>query len=277
MTRGGAARPADLERIETALNCAARVAAPLLERPCKIDYKENGDPVTEVERRINEVLYGMLVRDDEGWLSEETADDLTRLAKRRVWVVDPIDGTREFVQGIPEWSISVGLVEGGIPVAGGVLNPTAHLLVLGSIESGVTINGKPCRLSEKASLADCVVLASRSEVKRGEWLSFGGHGYEIRPTGSIANKLCSVAAGLADATWTLVPKHEWDVAAGTALVQAAGGDVYDLDGATPRFNRPNALLSGLIAHRPGLRTAVCEEIALSRGCSVQTLPVQQIR
>ena len=264
MTRRRTSRPEDLEIIEAALHGAARAAAPYLGNPFKIDYKENGDPVTEVERKINEVLHSLLVRGDEGWLSEETADDLARLTKHRVWVVDPIDGTREFVEGIPEWCISVGLIERGVPVAGGVLNPIACRLVLGSIEAGVTINGKPHSLAEKACLAGCLVLASRSEVKKGEWECFGGRGYEIRPTGSIAHKLCLVAAGLADATWTLVPKHEWDVAAGTALVKAAGGDVYDLQGKTPQFNRSDVLLHGLIAHRPGLRAAVGEEIASSR-------------
>jgi myo-inositol-1(or 4)-monophosphatase len=257
-------RAEDLKRIEAALIAAAQAAAPYLERPLGIEYKRNGDPVTEAEGKINESLYRTLLRPDEGWLSEESADDLSRLTKRRVWIVDPIDGTKEFIAGIPEWCISVGLVEGGVPVAGGVLNPIGRRLVLGSVETGVTVNGMPFNLPGKEFLAGCVVLASRSEVKKGIWNRFGGRGYEIRPTGSIANKLASVASGLADATWTLVPKHEWDVAAGAALVKASGGDVYDLEGATPQFNRADPLLQGLIAHRPGLRAAVAREIAASR-------------
>ena len=103
-----------------------------------------------------------------------------------------------------------------------------------------------------------MVLASRSEVKRGEWESFRRKDFEVKPVGSVAYKLALVAAGLADATWTLVPKHEWDIAAGVALLQAAGGDVYSLEGEPPSFNQKNPLLSGLIAHAPGLLLQIRE-------------------
>ncbi len=257
-------REEDLARIGAALATAARAAGALIGRSPQVEYKADGDPVTDVEKRIDEVLRGELLRDGEGWLSEETADDLSRLEKNRVWVVDPIDGTREFIEGLPEWSISVGLVERGIPTAGGILNPSTDWLVLGSLETGVTVNGIPCCLSEKTSLSGCLVLASRTEMRRGEWTRFEDRGYEIRPSGSIALKLGLVAAELADATWTLMPKHEWDVAAGVALVRAAGGDVCSLLDELPPFNRRTPLLPGLIAHRPGLLRAISLEMARSR-------------
>ena len=84
-------------------------------------------------------------RTSEGWLSEEDVDDLGRLSKQVVWVVDPLDGTREFVDGIPEWCISVGLVVDGIAVAGGVCNPATNELFLGGLKSGVTYNGRPAQ------------------------------------------------------------------------------------------------------------------------------------
>ena len=100
------------------------------------------------------------------------------------------------------------------------------------------------------------MLGSRSESKRGEWDILEDADFEVRPMGSVAYKLALVAAGRAGATWTLVPKNEWDVAAGVALVLAAGGHVYEPNGTPRRFNRPNPLLSGLVAHPPSLEKDV---------------------
>lgn len=251
-------RHRDLERIRHALEAARQALAEFTPGEVEHRKKAGGSPVTEADLAVDRVLQEALLTDsEEGWLSEETRDDRTRLERRRVWVVDPLDGTKEFVQGIPEWCVSVGLVEQGKPVAGGILNPTADLLVLGSRETGVTANGEPCRVSAATDLSASTVLASRSEVARGEWVRFQDQGLRIVPTGSVAWKLARVAAGLADATWTLVPKNEWDVAAGTALVLAAEGAVYTPgDGEPPRFNRPDTRLPGLVAHGPRLTPAV---------------------
>src|SRR5689334_16144676 len=94
-------------RICLALERARRIAAHFSSTRTNTQYKEAGEPVTDADRAINEVLHRSLVRDGEGWLSEETVDDFDRLNKKRVWIVDPIDGTREFVAGIPEWCISI--------------------------------------------------------------------------------------------------------------------------------------------------------------------------
>src|SRR6185295_14444405 len=198
----------------------------------------------------------------EGWHSEESRDDPARLQKRRVWAVDPLDGTKEFVAGIPEWCVSVGLLEDGRPVVGGVANPATGEIFLGSPETGVTYNGKTAQMSRRKSLEGAVVLASRSEFDRGEWERFRGAAFTVRPVGSVAYKLALVAAGLADATWTLVPKHEWDVAAGVALILAGGGSAYSQDGSPPRFNQPRPKLTGLIAHPPALLPAVERELGL---------------
>ena len=128
--------------------------------------------MTEADRMANRVLRKALVRNGEGWLSEESTDDLTRLKKDRIWVVDPLDGTREFVAGIPEWCISVGLVEHGRAVAGGVCNPATGEIFLGGLGQEISRNGKPIIPSDCKSLSKAVVLASRSEAKRGEWDCF---------------------------------------------------------------------------------------------------------
>ncbi len=241
-----------LERIHAALEAARSVLNRFTPGAIDAEYKAGHDPVTEADRAVDAVLKKHLLRDDEGWLSEETIDDHARLDKRRVWVVDPLDGTREFVQGIPEFCVSIAMVENGIPIAGGICNPATDEVILGSRDTGVTYNGKTAQPSQRKDLHGALVLASRSEVKRGEWKQFESAEFNIRAMGSVAYKLGLVAAGRADLTFTLVPKNEWDVAAGAALVESAGGWVLKLDHTPLRCNQKNPLISGLLAGGPFL-------------------------
>ena len=242
-----------LTRIEAALDAARAVFSRFTAGAIAAEYKAGHDPVTEADRAVDAVLRENLLRPGEGWLSEESVDDASRLDKSRVWVVDPLDGTREFVAGIPEFCVSIGFVENGRAVAGGICNPATNETIIGSVETGVLYNGKPAHPSQKKTLQGTLILASRSEVKRGEWKQFDGGNFQIRPMGSVAYKLGLVAAGLADITFTLTPKNEWDVAAGAALVESAGGFVATLDNAPLRCNNRNPLLSGLLAGGPFLR------------------------
>jgi myo-inositol-1(or 4)-monophosphatase len=236
-----------LPRIEDALRAAQKVFDQFSPGAVEAEFKAGHDPVTEADRTVDSLLRRELLREGEGWLSEESVDDFTRLEKSRVWVVDPLDGTREFVAGIPEFCVSVALIDNGRPIAGGICNPVTHETFLGSVESGVTYNSRSVRTSEKKSLRNAEILASRSELNRGEWNQFGHDEFHIRPMGSVAYKLALVSAGLSDATFTLVPKHEWDIAAGVALVLSNGGFVRTLDDRPLRFNQPRPLVSGLIA------------------------------
>lgn len=242
-----------LERIHAGLEAAREVLQRFTPGAIEAEYKVGHDPVTEADRAVDEVLRKNLLRAGEGWLSEESVDDFSRLDKQRVWVVDPLDGTREFVQGIPEFCVSIAMVENGIPVAGGICNPATNELIMGSRETGVTYNGELAQPSQRQDLHGALVLASRSEVKRGEWKQFEAAEFNIRPMGSVAYKLGLVSAGRADLTFTLVPKNEWDVAAGAALVESAGGFVLTLDNSPLRCNQKNPLLSGLLAGGPCLR------------------------
>jgi myo-inositol-1(or 4)-monophosphatase len=251
-------RADDLQRIAEALEAAQRVLTRFTPGEIEHRSKAGGDPVTEADTAVNEELLRLLPAGDDGWLSEETADDARRLDCRRVWVVDPVDGTKEFIQGIPEWSISIGLVEHGRPVAGGIAIPSRKLTVIGSLESGVFANDSPCATRALSELDGIEILASRSEVGRGEWERFGDAPFSVKPHGSVASKMALVAAGLADATWTLVPKHEWDVAAGTALVTAAGGKVWTPAGGTPLFNKERPKFDGLLAAPEGLVAPIRE-------------------
>jgi len=250
-----------LQRIHDALNAARQVLTRFTAGAIEAEYKVGHDPVTEADREVDSVLRKNLLRDGEGWLSEESVDDFSRVEKSCVWVVDPLDGTREFVAGIPEFCVSVAMVEDGRPVAGGICNPATNEIVVGSLESGITYNGKPARPSQRTGLEGAVVLASRSEVKRGEWESFKSMPVTIRPMGSVAYKLALVAAGKADITFTLTPKHEWDVAAGAALVLSGGGYVQTLENTELRCNNKNPVLSGLIACGPRLQNELMAFLA----------------
>ncbi len=237
----------DLQRIEQALALARKAVAKYTPGRIDADRKAGGDPVTAADLELDEVLKQTLCIDDDGWLSEETRDNPARRGKHRVWIVDPIDGTKEFIQGIPEWCISVGLAVDGKVVAGGICNPQADQLIIGAAGAGVTMNGIPVRTTDKDTLEGATVLASRSEIKRGEWDRFMDGPLKVVPSGSVAYKLAAIAAGLADSTFTLVPKNEWDIAAGVALIEAAGGRTMEKQGGPLTFNNPNTLITGMIA------------------------------
>ena len=250
-----------LKRIEKALAAARDVLKDFTPGKIQSTLKDGGSPVTEADLLLDKVLKSQLLRDNEGWLSEETKDDFSRLEKECVWIVDPLDGTKEFIEGLPEWCISIAYIVGGRPEAAGICNPTTGETFLGTRVNGVTLNGQPVEISQKQDLDGATVLASRSEVKRGQWERFENAGFEIIPMGSVAYKMARVAAGLDDATFTLVPKNEWDVAAGWLLVEAAGGKVLDKDGNQRPFNSKDPLLSGLISANPTLHeklSRLCE-------------------
>jgi myo-inositol-1(or 4)-monophosphatase len=251
----------DVRRIQEGLRAAAEAVRPFTPGDIAFERKEaRGDPVTAADEAADRVLREILPQGGEGWLSEESVDDPARLSCERVWVVDPIDGTREFIEGIPEWCISIGLLEGGVPVAGGIFNPATEQMVLGSLEDGVTLNGAPVTVTEPSLEEPISVLASRSETRRGEWERFTSNGrFDVRPCGSVAYKLGLVAAGLADATWTLVGKSEWDVVAGTALVRAAGGVVCLADGSEPAFNQPEPRYPNYVAAGRAVSEAATRE------------------
>jgi myo-inositol-1(or 4)-monophosphatase len=242
-----------LDRIAAALAAAGEVFSRFTPGAIDAEFKAGHDPVTEADRALDVVLRKNLLRDGEGWLSEESADDLSRLTKSRVWVVDPLDGTREFVKGIPEFCVSIGFVQEGKAVVGGICNPATGETFIGAVDAGVRYNGEPARASSRVRLDGAVVLASRSEVKRGEWKQFEKGPMQIKAMGSVAYKLALVSAGRADATFTLTPKHEWDVAAGAALVLSSGGFVSTLENAPFRANNRNVLLSGLLASGANLQ------------------------
>jgi myo-inositol-1(or 4)-monophosphatase len=214
----------------------------------EIGSKGRDNPVTQADLEADRALKDFLHTPfpDYGWLSEETADSAARLKCSRVWIVDPLDGTKEFIKGIPEFVVAIALVEDGEPVLGVTYNPIRREMIWGARGVGCHLNTRPAAVTRKRSLKGAKVLASRSETARGEWEPFKGI-LRVSPTGSVAYKLAMVAAGKADATFTRSPKSEWDVASGAALIQVAGGTVTDIDGKPLRFNRRNVALKGMVA------------------------------
>jgi myo-inositol-1(or 4)-monophosphatase len=245
---------------------AARAAGPVIAHywASGVEAGDKGDagPVTAADLEANDRIRDLVgaAFPDDGWLSEETADSRQRLAKQRVWIVDPLDGTRELVAHIPELCVCVSLVVAGTPVVAVQYNPIAERLYAAARGAGTTLNGAPAQVASCTTLADARILASRSEHGRGEWDVFEPH-CRVVPTGSVAFKLAEVAVGVGDATFTLHPKNEWDVCAGVLLVEEAGGRVTGLDGAPLRFNRETTRLPGMVATNGVLHDAVMAMIA----------------
>lgn len=235
--------------------------------------KKPDNPVTDADfaadRLLRERLRALLP--EAGWLSEETADNPQRLEKDVVWVVDPLDGTKEFVMGIPEFTVSVALVRDGRPVLGIIFNPVTGELYAAERGKGVTLNGEPAATSDRAELDGAVVDASRSEMKRGEFEPFVSQ-MDVNVMGSIAYKLARVAAGQADATWSRGPKSEWDICAGVLLVQEAGGRCVDLDDEAFTFNRPYPKVNGIIADNGRLHEHVLAALAPHGAARVEKMP-----
>lgn len=253
----------DLQRELDVAVQAARDAGAIIRRWYHGEYtvknKANESPLTEADLESNECIEAAIraAFPDDGWLSEETRDSRERLTKPRVWIVDPLDGTREFVERIPEFVVAIGLAIEGEATLGVQYNPLTDELFAGARGTAVTLNGVAVSTSSVAELAAARVLASRSEGKRGEWDEFRGE-LNVELTGSVAYKLALIAAGRADATFSLTPKNEWDICAGAALIAAAGGVMTDRAGQPLRFNRERTKLPGLVACNGQLLAAILD-------------------
>ncbi len=258
-------READLRRISSTLALVAQVISRTDKNALKVSHAKNGDPVTSLDREINQIIRDTLPAQNEGWLSEESRDDLVRLQCWRVWVVDPIDGTRELVEGIPEWSVSIGLVEKQRVVAGGVLNPSTGEMFLGSAETGLRVLELASPGVGSETKNNTCILVSRREYGEGKWRSEDGHSVKVAPMGSIAYRLARVAAGYAGATCTFEPRNEWDVAAGVALIHACGGTVQTVSGRPIPFNSRVPRLDSFCAFSRHCSPAVYRTLAAYRG------------
>ncbi|HEU5280857.1 MAG TPA: 3'(2'),5'-bisphosphate nucleotidase CysQ [Gammaproteobacteria bacterium] len=248
---------AELAVLLQALTAAGEAVLSVRSRGFTVKEKANADVLTEADLAADQILKNALLGafPEDGWLSEETEDNAERLNKSRVWIVDPIDGTREFIEGIPEYAVSVALVQHGVPVLAGVYHPETKACFHavkgeGAYRNGVRLH---CRASAEPPY---VLLASRSEFKRGEWVPFASQ--TVKVIGSIAYKLALVAAGEADATFSLGPKSEWDIAAGVLLVTEAGGYAGTCEGSPYVFNQANCRVKNIAACSEVFKTELLE-------------------
>lgn len=210
-----------------------------------VERKQGYEPVTQADRAADDLLrQGLLAFHSCGWLSEETRDNPDRLHQSRLWIVDPLDGTKEFIRGIPEYAVAVALVADTRPVLAVVHNPAVNQTVWAQRGRGTFLDQGSVRVVESNR-----VLCSRSELARGEFEPFRTE-WELVPMGSIEYKLALVARGEAGVVWSRGPKWEWDVCAGALLVQEAGGVVTDIDGNELRFNQEYPKVRGVLAGAP---------------------------
>ena len=250
------------DHLELAIEAARAAGAVTLQYyggQYEVGQKGHDNPVTTADLKADACLREMLLRPHPGygWLSEETVDAPERLDCERVWIVDSIDGTKEFIQHIPEYVISIALVERGEPVVGVIYNPARDELYAAIRNGGTFLNGKRVFCTEVEQLDQAVLIVSRSETKRGEIAPFHPYLKEVRPVGSVAYKLALVAAGAADLNISVQPKNEWDVCAGDLLVREAGGQLFDLAGQVRRYNQPDPLIrGGLVAANTALATSM---------------------
>lgn len=226
-------------------------------------YKPNdAGPVSEADLAVNDVLLAHLTRarPDYGWLSEETEDNSKRLQAERVFIVDPIDGTRSFINGEKTWSHALAVVERGEVIAGVVYLPMLDKFYTAARGQGAYLNGERLQISNCQNMCGAQILSTRANLEPQHWRTvvpkFQHH---HRP--SLAYRLALVAQGKFDAMLTFRDSWEWDIAAGALLAAEAGATISDKTGAALRFNSPAAQTRGIVVAGPELYAQIVSRLA----------------
>lgn len=247
----------DLETLQQELRVAVLdagvIAMAAFGRGGKSWEKSPGQVLTETDLAVDRALKESLGRalPSAAWLSEETSDDGQRHERARVWVVDPIDGTRSFAKGLPEFTISVALVESSRPVLACLLNPATGECFEARRAFGATLNDRPLRVREPETAPTARIVLSAGERKTRDFQAFFPDA-RVSSIGSLAYKIALVACGRFDAYFSWRRSHDWDIAAALLILEEAGGRATDRAGAPLELNRPSLLHQGLIAAPPGL-------------------------
>jgi myo-inositol-1(or 4)-monophosphatase len=244
---------ADLDADAALLVGAVREAGALALRMFKTDMRQwikgKSSPVSEADIAVDELLKDRLqsAAPGYGWLSEETADDRMRLERRRVWIVDPIDGTRAYLAGRNDWSVSAALVEDGQPLLGAVFAPSTDELFAARRDGGVTRNGAPIAVSDGPSFDVDRMAGPKFLLDRVRGTPAEQDYFKI---GSLALRISRVAEGRLDAAFAGGNSRDWDLAAAHLLVSEAGGIMTTLQGDGIVFNRPEVAHQVLVAAGP---------------------------
>lgn len=252
----------DLALLIAAAREAGALARDMRRRGLEIDYKEgDGTPVTNADLAADRLLTERLraARPAYGWLSEETADDTDRLSRERIFVVDPIDGTRAFLNNRPWWSISLAVVKGDQVVAGVVFAPEFEEVYAATAGGGATLNGQPVAPSEMTTLEACRMVGDPVVFNHWSWPT-PWPAMQVEQRNSTAYRMCLVAAGLFDAAVAPVRKSDWDVAAGDLIAREAGCFVGDHNGEGFRYNRVRPSQASLICATPALAPLILDRV-----------------
>ena len=238
-------RAALARHVAAAVREAGALALKSFRAPIKSWFKQGDSPVSEVDLAVDALLRGRLDAAGLacGWLSEETEDDRERLSAELVWIVDPIDGTRGFLAGLPDWSISVALAEAGRPILAALYAPVTEELFLACAGGGATHNGSPIVASEGEALAGARVAGPDRRLGR-----LAPFGIVAEPkVHSLALRIARVAQGRLDLALAGPNSHDWDLAAADLLVHEACGALTTLGGETLRYNQPDPTHGALFA------------------------------
>lgn len=254
----------DLELLQRAAEAAGEIALGYFKQDIQSWEKDAGaGPVTEADLAVNAALEESLrgARPDYGWLSEESLDSADRQSNARVFIIDPIDGTRSFMSGARTWAHSLAIVEHGRTVAAVVFLPALDKLYTAERGRGAALNGTALAASQQGDTEQADVLAARPTLEAKHWKSGSPPAFARHHRPSLAYRLSLVAEGRYDAMLTLRPSWEWDIAAGALLAEEAGGRVTDKTGAALRFNNPDPRLNGVLAAGANLHAPLLDRLA----------------
>jgi myo-inositol-1(or 4)-monophosphatase len=246
----------ELDLLAATLREAGALALKTFQVPLKSWLKDQSSPVSEADIAVDRFLRARLAEagSDTGWLSEETADDRSSRQARRLWIVDPIDGTRSYLAGRPDWAISVALVADGRPVLAGVFAPVTDELFLARGGGGATRNGVPIRASAGEGLEGAKVAGPKRLVQA---LTATAPRMTVAPRiGSLALRLIRVADGELDVAFASGSSHDWDLAGADLLVHEAGGALTTLVGQSLTYNRQELVHGALVAAGVGRHAAL---------------------
>ena len=217
--------------------------------PKSWDKGDGAGPVSVADIEVNEMLLDVLrpARPDYGWLSEESEDTKNRLSTKRQFVIDPIDGTRAFLEGARDWGHSLAIVEDGRVIVAAAFFPVREQLFSAELGAGANRNGSTIEARKERTISATDVLAARPNLQPGFWKGGTPPPFKRHFRSSLAYRLCAVAEGKFDAMLTLRPSWEWDIAAGSLIVEEALGHATDRRGAPLRFNNPDPRVNGVVA------------------------------